>query len=296
MTTSPRNRAIHSVGTDKSIYSKVTAMRLSAHVDLFATPVGSFTCPGGTANQQLGQEPPHPLSAVTSHTTRSVSLHKWVHSNCTFHAKNFILWEFPKLKGPICKGKPFSWGASALWKSSGMYILGTIHAEDPLQAKHWRAWHPAHGHQHVRREHRHHAGAGCCASLGSWYFWVWQGKNQKTHIVDRGCTAETMLLRAQLPNSQGLSKLSVLCAYGCGSNETLQLCGKRALFGDIIAIKPQHATTTKIRDMESMLFISFFHVPFGTKEIHHQASLIKLRSAYFHCRIYELETTTAERS
>ena len=133
-----------------------------------------------------------------------------------FMQKNFILWEFPKLKGPICKGKPFSWGASALWKSSGMYILGTIHAEDPLQAKHLRAWHPAHGHQHVRREHRHHAGAGCCASLGSWYFWVWQGKNQKTHIVDRGCTAETMLLRAQLPNSQALSKLSVLCAYGCG--------------------------------------------------------------------------------
>lgn len=29
--------------------------------------------------------------------------------------------------------------------------------------------------------------------------------------------------------------------------------------------------------MESTLFISFFHVPFGTKEIH-QASLIKLRS------------------
>lgn len=47
--------------------------------------------------------------------------------------------------------------------------------------------------------------------------------------------------------------------------------------------------------MKSTLFISFFHVPFGTKEIH-QASLIKLRSAYFHCRIYELETTTAERS
>lgn len=125
----------------------------------FATPVGPFTRPGGSSKRRVGPRT-HPCAV-----TRPGVCHKGL------------------------PGKPFSWGswgswgASALLEASEMYILGSIHAEDPLQAKHWRAWHPAHGHQHVRREHGHHAGAGCCASLGSsWYFWgLAKSKSRDTH-------------------------------------------------------------------------------------------------------------------